>query len=58
MLEALLDDPHVPKPDNILGYEPSATGVAQPLPSPEELAQEPDIKAALIAAEGICKLVA
>lgn len=54
-LAILLDHPRVPIADDILGL-PSPVGEVV-LPSPEELAQEPDIKAALIAAEGVCKLI-
>lgn len=55
-LPVFLDDPRVPEPSNILNSpEPFDPDVV--LPSAAELAQEPDIAAALIAVRGLGELI-
>lgn len=56
MISYFSQDPRVPFPDTILGGIPEKSDV--PLPSPEELAAQPDIATALLAHDGMRKLVA
>jgi hypothetical protein len=51
-------DERVPAPDDVLGGSDASEQAAEPLPTPEQLSAEPDIKAALEAAAGLDELVA